>query len=199
VANQPFWQLPKPVGPSAQRINRMTHALVWLRQSENSFVIFDDSARADRYVQFANDAGGPDERAAVATVAVPVPLLVAAGIGGPGTGIGPTVPIAAAPAPWPGRGGYFSEPDHEPLRMEVGSGLWPASSPRGLADDEAVVAKLAALGLHLGGGRHTCLNFCRDGITEPSDILASLADEIMVEIVHTGPRYRLVIKRGHFR
>lgn len=196
---QPFWQLPKVVGPSKQRIDRMTDALTWLRRSENSFVVFKDTERADRYVQFAVDADGSDETAAVATVAVPIPMLVTAGIGGPGDNIGSAVPIVAAPARWAGGGRYFGEPDHEPLLMEVSSGLWPGSSSRGLADDETVVARLAAHGLRLGGGRHTCLNFCRDGITEPSDILAALCEEIMVEVVHARPGYRLTIKRGNFR
>jgi hypothetical protein len=81
--------------------------------------------------------------------------------------------------------------------MEVGSGLWPKSSAHGLAADDTVVAKLAAMGLHLGGGRHTCMNFCRDDVTEPSDILAALSEEIMVEIVHARATYRLTINRGH--
>jgi hypothetical protein len=196
----PFWQLPKAVGPSQQRIDRMTEALVWLRRSENSFVIFGDSDRAERYVQFAVDATGSEKMASVATVAVAVPLLVAAGIASPDENIGSVVPVTADRPPWwAAGGGYFGEPDHEPLLMEVGSGLWPGSSSRGLADDETVVAKLAAHGLRLGGGRHTCLNFCRDGITEPRDILASLTEEIMVDIVHARPRYRLTIKRGNFR
>ena len=198
--NQPFWQLLKAVGPSQRRIDRMTEALMWLRRSENGFVIFGDSDRAERYVQFAVDATGSDEMASVATVAVAVPLLVAAGFAAADDNIGSTVPVTADRSPWwAAGGGHFGEPDHEPLLMEVGSGLWPGSSSRGLADDETVVARLAGLGLRLGGGRHTCLNFCRDGITEPSDILASLADEIMVDIVRAGPAYRLAIKRGHFR
>lgn len=197
MGNQPFWQRPRVPDVSTQRIDRMTSALMWLRRSENSFLVFGDSDRADRYVQFAIDVEGAEEIACAATLAVPIPMLVAAGIGGPAVNMGFPLPIAAAPFPWAG-GGSFSEADHEPLLMEVGSGLWPGSSSRGLADDETVVAKLDAFGLRLGGGRHTCLNFCRDGITEPSDILASLTEDILVDIVHARPGYRLTINRGHF-
>jgi hypothetical protein len=200
MGNQPFWQRPQLSYLSTQRVDRMTDALVWLRRSANSFVVFADSECADRYVQFAIDADGREAMASVATVAIPVPLLVAAGIGGPTRNIGSVVPLAEVSLPlWAASGGYLGEPDHEPLLMEVGSGLWPGSSSRGLADDETVVARLAGLGLRLGGGRHTCLNFCRDGITEPSDILAALTEEIMVDIVNARPSYRLTIKRGHFR
>jgi len=45
----------------------------------------------------------------------------------------------------------------------------------GLGADETVVARLASIGLILGGGSHTCLNFCRDAVTEPSDVLAPLS------------------------
>jgi len=197
--NQPFWQPPKAVGPSQQRIDRMTEALVWLRRSDNCYVIFGDSDRAERYVQFAVDAAGSEEMTSVATGAVAVPLLVAAGIASPDENIGAPVPVTADRSPWwSAGGGYFGEPDHEPLLMEVGSGLWSGSSSRGLADDAAVVARLAAHGLRLGGGRHTCLNFCRDGVTEPSDILAALCEEIMVEVVRARPTYPLIVKRGHF-
>jgi len=199
MGNQPFWHLPQRAGPSQQRVARMTEGLTWLRGSGDSFVVFDDTDRAERYVQFAIDAEGAEKLASMAAVAVPVPVLVAAAIGRPSQSIGSAVPVAWIRPPWwTAGGGYFGEPDHAPLLMEVGSGLWPGSSSRGLADDETVVAKLAALGLHLGGGRHTCLNFCRDGITEPSDILASLADDIMVEILHARAGYRLAIKRGRF-
>ena len=198
MGNQPFWQRPRVPDVSTQRIDRMTNALMWLRRSENSFVVFGDSDRADRYVQFAIDVDGVEEIARAAVVAVPTPMLVAAGIGDPAVNMGFAVPIVSAPVPWASGSGYFSEPDHEPLLMEVSSGLWPRSSPRGLADDETVVSKLAALGLRLGGGRHTCMNFCRDGITEPSDILASLTEDILVDIVHARPGYRLTINRGHF-
>jgi hypothetical protein len=67
MGHQPFWQLPKVVGPSKQRIDRMTDALTWLRRSENSFVVFEDTERADRYVQFAVDADGSDEIAEFTT------------------------------------------------------------------------------------------------------------------------------------
>ncbi len=177
----------------------MTDALIWLRRSENSYVVFGDAECEDRYVQFKLDADGSDAMASLSAVFVPVLLLVAAGVGDPTENIGSAIPLGEGPLPWRAAGGgYFGEPDHEPLVMEVGSGLWPASSSRGLADDETVVAKLAALGLHLGGGSHTCLNFCRDGITEPSDILAALSEDILVDIVHAQPEYRLTIKRGHF-
>jgi hypothetical protein len=200
MGHQPFWQQPGASELSLRRIDRMTDALIWLRRSENSYAVFGDAERADRYVQFALDADGSDAMASLTTISVPIPLLVAAGVGGPAEDIGSAIPLGDGPLPWwAAGGGYFGEPDHEPLLMEVGSGLWPGSSSRGLADDETVVAELAARGLRLGGGSHTCLNFCRDGITEPSDILATLSEDILVDIVHAQPGYRLTIKRGHFR
>jgi hypothetical protein len=42
------------------------------------------------------------------------------------------------------------------------------------------------------------MNFCRFGVPEPSDILAALADEILVHIANAAPGYRLHIKRGQF-
>jgi hypothetical protein len=196
--NRPLWQPLRRSDGSTQRIDQMTAALLWLRRSENSFVVFGDADRADRYAQFAIDMGALEEDASLAAVSVPVPVLVAAAVGGPADNVGFAVSVVDGPPPWATGGGYFGEPDHEPLVMEVGSGLWPRSNPRGLADDETVVANLAALGLRLGGGRHTCLNFCRDGVTEPSDILAALCEEIMVEVVHARPTYPLIVKRGHF-
>ena len=135
MGNQPFWQLPKAVGPSQQRIDRMTEALVWLRRSENSFVIFGDSDRTERYVQFAVDATGSEKMASLATVAVAVPLLVAAGIASPDENIGSVVPGTADRSPWwAAGGGYFGEPDHEPLLMEVGS---PTDPPDPMHSAEA--------------------------------------------------------------
>jgi hypothetical protein len=176
----------------------MTNALLRLRESENSFVIFGDAECADRYVQFATDASGSGDEGIVAARSLPIPVLVTASVGAPRQSPGFADPVVARAPQWASGSGYFGEPDHTALLMEVGSGLWPRSSARGLADDESVVARLAALGLHLGGGKHTCLNFCRYGVTEPSDILAALSDEIMVEIVHARPTYRLTIKNGHF-
>jgi hypothetical protein len=184
---------------SKERIDRMTGALQWLRQSEDSYVVF-DCAGSNRYVQFAGDMGSGDEDAVEDAVAihVPVPVHAAAATGGAGVDLGSIAhPVTHAP-PWAGRGAYFGEPDHKALTMEVASGLWPESSPRGLAGDDTVIAKLAALGLHLGGGRHSCRNFCRSGVTEPSDILAALSEDVMVDALHADPGYSLTIKRGHF-
>ncbi len=199
MGNQPFWQRSTRDHRSARRIERMTAALLWLRRVERSYIIFGDTARPDRYVQFANDLDGSPFDAVATGVASPLPALVAAAVGGPGDQpgfIATTVPNTGA---WVESGRYYGEPDHEALLMEVGSGDWPRSSRRGLADDETVVANLAALGLRLGGGRHVCRNFCRDNVTEPSDILATLSEESMVEIVHAQPGYRLTLTRGHFR
>lgn len=198
MISEPFWQPLQSDDRSTRQIERMTGALIWLRQAENSFVVFADGARANRYVQFATDGYGSEEAAAAIAVPVAVPVLVAAAAGGCADHAGTVLSVAAGAPSWAEPGGYFGEPDHGRLLMEVGSGLWPRSSPRGLADDATVVAKLAALGLHLGGGRHTCRNFCRDGVTEPSDILGALSEEIMVEILHARPTYQLAIKRGHF-
>ena len=199
MGNSPFWLVSPDDPRSTRRVERMTSALVWLREVEGSFAVFGDVANSDRYVQFANSADGSASNEAQVAVAMLLPELVtaAAVTGEPTQHPGPMVhEVVGQPPQW--IEGYFGEPDHEPLLMEVGSALWPGSSSRGLAHDDTVVAKLSALGLHLGGGSHTCLNFCRDGVTEPSEILAALSEEIMVQIVGAGPGYRLAIKRGQF-
>ena len=185
---------------SRLRIERMTEAIGWVRSSEHSFVIF-EALGTERYVQFASrPSGAEEELVGAAAMAVPQPLLVlaAAGARGGEPGIGSVELPCAPPAGWAAHGRWFGEPDHEPLIMEVGSGLWPDSNGPALAADDAAVARLAAIGLTLGGGDHACLNFCRFGVTEPSDILAALADEILVHIAHAAPSYRLRIKRGQF-
>ncbi len=82
--------------------------------------------------------------------------------------------------------------------MEVGSGDWPEGNRRGLADDPAVVAELAALGLTIGGRSHGCPNFCREDVTAHSDVLASLVEDLMVRVVRARPTYWLTVKSGRF-
>jgi hypothetical protein len=193
----PFWQA-MPTGGTQQRINQIAGAIEWVRQHEQRYAVFGDLARSDRYVQFANSSEGKTTEAAVVT-SVAEPLVLASVRGGSGVG-------ALAPA-WSSIFGdpdlhywapYAGEPDHQALLMEVGSGDWPKASREGLLNDESVVATLASYGLVIGGAGHDCRNFCRDRVTEPSDILAALTEEIMVNALHARLDYRLRIKTGCF-
>ena len=197
MGQEHFWQA-RPDDEASRRIDKMTAAIAWVRQDEDRYAVLGDAARADRYVQFANGGGGTSAEATEATrIALPLVLAVA-GSDRSDRGFTPddvnsftdVGPRFSTP--------YAGEPDHEPLLMEVGSGDWPKSSRKGLADDESVVAGLAAYGLVIGGSGHDCRNFCRDHVTEPSEILAALSEEIMVQIVHAGPAYRLTVQRGCF-
>ena len=195
MRNQNRWQ-PSQGGTAARRVARMAGALQWLRTCEHAYVWFCDDVNNDRYVQFAisRRPGATQEAVAVADSLAIV------------FGAGPrdarrTVQVT------PQRGAdigqhreslpYFGEPDHEPLLMEVGSGRWPGSRPPAPADDPVVVAALSDIGLPLGGSHGSCRNFCRHHVTEPSDILASVSDKILVRVLGAGSRYRLRIKCGH--
>jgi hypothetical protein len=197
MGQEHFWQV-RPDDVASRRIDKMAAAIAWVRQDEDRYAVFGDTARADRYVQFAYGGGGTSAEATEATrVALPL-LLAVAGSGRSDRGFTPddvnsfteVGPRLSTP--------YAGEPDHEPLLMEVGSGDWPKSSRQGLADDESVVAGLAAYGLVIGGSGHECRNFCRDHVTEPSEILAAVSEEIIGQIVHAGPAYRLTVQRGRF-
>jgi hypothetical protein len=197
MGQTPFWPAPL-LGQASHRIDKMGSAIAWVRQFEHRFVVFSDPARSDRYVQFANDSGGESIEAAVVT-SVALPLVLASVDGGQRVGLlrpewsslfGDPDPRYWAP--------FAGEPDHQALLMEVGSGDWPKASRKGLADDETVVSNLASYRLVIGGAGHDCRNFCRDRVTEPSDILAAVADEIMVDVLHARLDYRLTIKTGCF-
>ncbi len=192
-----FWQA-RPDDEASRRIDKMAAAIAWVRQDEDRYAVLCDAARADRYVQFAHGGGGTSAEAALTTrAALPLGLAVA-GSGRSECGFtaddvrsfSDSAPRFSTP--------YAGEPDHEPLLMEVGSGDWPKARRKGLADDESVVAGLAAYGLVIGGSGHECRNFCRDHVTEPSEILAALSEEIMSQIVHAGPAYRVTVHRGRF-
>jgi hypothetical protein len=110
---------------SKRRIERMTDAIGWVRNSEHSFVIF-EAVGTDRYVQFASRPSGAEEQLVDATaVAVPQTLLAlaVAGAGGGEPGIGSVELPSAPPTGWAAHGSWFGEADHEPLIMEVSSGL----------------------------------------------------------------------------
>jgi hypothetical protein len=197
MGQTPFWPA-LPVGEAQQRINKMTSAIAWVRQHEHRYAVFGDLARSDRYAQFANGSGGEATEAAVGT-SVALPLVFASVSSGPGLGgIAPAWASPLADLDLRYTAPYAGEPDHQALLMEVGSGDWPKASRKGLVDDESVVASLASYGLVIGGAGHDCRNFCRDRVTEPSEILAALADEILVEVLHAGADYRLRIKTGCF-
>ncbi len=192
-----FWQA-RPNDEVSRRVDKMAAAIAWVRQDEDRYAVFGDAARPDRYVQFARRGGGTSAGASLATrIALPLVLAVA-GSGRSDRGFIPDDANSFIEVGLRFSKPYAGEPDHEPLLMEVGSGDWPKSSRQGLADDESVVAGLAAYGLVIGGSGHDCRNFCRDHVTEPSEVLAALSDEIMGQIVHAGPAYRLTVQRGCF-
>lgn len=197
MGQTPFWSA-SPLGQASHRIDEMTSGIAWVRQGEQRFAVFGDLARSDRYVQFANSSEGKTAEAAVVT-SVAAPLVLASVRGG--SGVGALVPAWSSIFGDPDLrywAPYAGEPDHQPLLMEVGSGDWQRGSRKGLADDQSVVTTLASYGLVVGGAGHDCHNFCRDRVTEPSDILATLADEIMVAVLHATPDYRLKLKTGCF-
>jgi|HubBroStandDraft_6_1064221.scaffolds.fasta_scaffold00015_111 hypothetical protein len=197
MGQTPFWQA-QLIGEGRQRLHEMIGAIEWVRQHEQRYAVFGDLARADRYVQFANSSEGKTtEPAVVTSVALPPVLASVRG----GSDVGALAPAWSSifgdhdPRYW---APYAGEPDHQVLLMEVGSGNWPKASREGLADDESIVASLASYGLVIGGAGHDCRNFCRDRVTEPSDILAAVADEIMVTVLRARPDYRLTVKIGCF-
>ena len=194
---RPYWQASSGDPQRSRRIERMTVALTRLRQIDDAYVIFEARSRPDRYIQFANRRGGSAADHAEISVAAPLPVLASAVPVGT-SGRAPTLVPSDQEPRWISVGPFYGEPDHEPLLMEVSSGLWPGSDPRSLAHDETVVAGFDAIGLRLGGGPHTCLNFCRGSLTEPSEILALLCEDILVEILRAEPTYELVVTQGRF-
>ena len=195
MRNQKQWQ-PSGGGIAARRVALIADALQWLRACDHAFVCFCDEVNTDRYVQFAINQRQAATHEAV-TVGDEVAIDSCAGPREAGRTLDGMPRLGAdtgvrrhASLP------YFGEPDHEPLLMEVGSGRWPGSRPPASGDDPVVVAALSDLGLPLGGGHGTCRNFCRHHVTEPSDILASVTDGILVRVLGAGSRYRLRIKSG---
>ncbi len=143
MGEQAWWEagVPKQTDRSAWRIKRMTLALFWLRGTHDAFVIFNDAARSDRYVQFARGGSGAATAAIEVAVAEPV-LAMAAVVSEPRSRRNEDASICGGVL-WPP---FFGEADHEPLCMEVGSGFWKAGRPIGLGADETVVAHLASIG-----------------------------------------------------
>lgn len=173
----------------------MTFAVRWLRRCEHAYIVFNDATSGDRYVQFATDLTAAISVAAAATIASAQTVVAAAArVDSRADTRDVAGPVRSGLSRMP----YYGEPDHEPLKMEVGSGLWRGSIPPAAAHDPVIVAALNALGLPLGGPHGTCRNFCRPNVTEPSDILADVCDHILAQVLGAGSRYRLVIKRGHF-
>ena len=191
MGQEHFWQV-RPDDVASRRIDKMAAAIAWVRQDEDRYAVFGDTARADRYVQFAYGGGGTSAEATEATrVALPL-LLAVAGSGRSDRGFTPddvnsfteVGPRLSTP--------YAGEPDHEPLLMEVGSGDWPKSSRQGLADEagsesrsrsralEALPPDGSVLDIGCGGGRASLALVpfpgAVVGVDESADMLAAFAE-----------------------